>query len=96
MWVAVRIYSQREVNEVNSSIYCFQRGPLAGALGLVNKLNVQGEYYLTDVIGILRDRGLRVGALAAPDWREVLGANNPEELALLESVMALRARESAV
>ena len=88
--------SQREISEVNSSIYCFQRGPLAGALGLVDRLNLRGEYYLTDVVGILRDRGLRVGALVAPDWREVLGANSREELALLESVMALRKTESAV
>lgn len=87
---------QRKIREINSSMYCFQLGPLAAALGKVRNVNVQGEYYLTDVIGILRDRGQRVGAVAAPDWREVLGANSPEELALLESVMALRERESAI
>jgi bifunctional UDP-N-acetylglucosamine pyrophosphorylase/glucosamine-1-phosphate N-acetyltransferase len=85
---------QRRIREINSSIYCFQMGPLSSALSMVEKVNVQGEYYLTDVIGILRDRGQRVGAVAASDWREVLGANDPEELALLESVMALRGRGS--
>lgn len=88
--------SQKKIAEINSSIYCFQLDLLARALGLVGKLNVQGEYYLTDVIGILRDRGLRVGALAASDWREILGANNPEELALLESVIALRERSATM
>lgn len=88
--------SQRKIAEINSSIYCFQMGPLSGALGMVGNVNVQGEYYLTDVIGILRERRQRVGALAASDWREVLGANSPDELVLLESVMALRERESAM
>jgi bifunctional UDP-N-acetylglucosamine pyrophosphorylase/glucosamine-1-phosphate N-acetyltransferase len=87
--------SQRLIDEINSSIYCFQLGPLAGALRLVGKDNVQGEYYLTDVIGILRERGLRVGTFEAPDWREVLGANSPEELLQLESVMKLWGRETA-
>jgi bifunctional UDP-N-acetylglucosamine pyrophosphorylase/glucosamine-1-phosphate N-acetyltransferase len=87
---------QREIREINSSIYCFQMRPLAGALVEVRNVNVQGEYYLTDVIGILRDRGQRIGTVTAPDWREVLGANSPDELATLESVMALRGRESAM
>ena len=85
---------QRAIDEINSSIYCFQLGPLTGALEGVGKDNAQREYYLTDVIGILRSRGFRVGTLTAPDWREVLGANNPEELSRLESVMAIRERES--
>ncbi len=84
--------AQRRITEVNSSIYCFQRKPLAGALTRVGRKNVQGEYYLTDVIGILRERGLRVGAVTAPDWREVLGANEPEELALLESIVRKRSQ----
>jgi bifunctional UDP-N-acetylglucosamine pyrophosphorylase/glucosamine-1-phosphate N-acetyltransferase len=87
--------SQRLITEINSSIYCFQLGPLTAALKLIGKDNVQGEYYLTDVIGILRERGFRVGTFAAPDWREVLGANSPDELVKLESVMKLRGREAA-
>ncbi len=86
--------SQRKIDEINSSVYCFQLGPLEAALRSVGRDNVQGEYYLTDVIGILRGAGLKVGAYAAEDWREVLGANNPEELLQIESVMELRARET--
>ena len=88
--------SQKAISEINSSIYCFQMAALSGALGMVRNLNAQGEYYLTDVIGILRGRGQRVGSFTAPDWREVLGANCPEELALRESVIALREMESAM
>jgi bifunctional UDP-N-acetylglucosamine pyrophosphorylase/glucosamine-1-phosphate N-acetyltransferase len=79
---------------VNSSIYCFQLPPLEWALGRLENDNAQKEYYLTDVIGILRSGGLKVGTYTALDWREVLGANNSDELVQLESVMALRERGS--
>jgi bifunctional UDP-N-acetylglucosamine pyrophosphorylase/glucosamine-1-phosphate N-acetyltransferase len=85
---------QRSIREINSSIYCFQLGPLAQALNLVRDNNVQGEYYLTDVIGILRRGGLRVGGHTAADWREVLGVNKPEELELVEAALG-RLKEKA-
>jgi len=72
--------SRKSIREINSSVYCFQHAPLVHALSLVRDNNVQGEYYLTDVIGILRRGGFRVGAHPAEDWREVLGVNRPEEL----------------
>lgn len=86
--------SQAMIDEVNSSIYCFQLPPLEWALGRLENDNAQKEYYLTDVIGILRGGGLKVGTYTALDWREVLGANNSDELVQLESVMALRERGS--
>lgn len=78
---------QKSIREINSSIYCFQLGPLTHALNLVRDNNVQGEYYLTDVIGILSKGGFRVGGLPAADWREVLGVNRPEELEQVEAAM---------
>jgi bifunctional UDP-N-acetylglucosamine pyrophosphorylase / glucosamine-1-phosphate N-acetyltransferase len=51
---------QRLINEVNPSFYCFRRGLLAPALRRLSPENAQGEYYLTDVIGVLRETGHQV------------------------------------
>ena len=55
---------EREIDEINTSIYCFRRGLLAPALRRLSPENAQGEYYLTDAIGVLRDAGHKVIALA--------------------------------
>ncbi len=56
-----------EIPEVNTSIYCFRRSLLAPALRRLNPENAQGEYYLTDAIGVLREAGHPVVAVAADD-----------------------------
>ncbi|MBI5837283.1 MAG: NTP transferase domain-containing protein [Candidatus Eisenbacteria bacterium] len=71
---------QREVREINSSIYCFRYPLVQQALDEVRDENSQGEFYLTDTIAVLRGWGRRVGAWAAPDPREVSGINTPEQL----------------
>ena len=48
---------EREINEINTSIYCFRRNLLAPALRRLSPENAQGEYYLTDAIAVLRDAG---------------------------------------
>ena len=48
---------EREINEINTSIYCFRRSLLAPALRRLSPENAQGEYYLTDAIEVLRDAG---------------------------------------
>ena len=48
---------EREINEINTSIYCFRRNLLAPALRRLSPENAQGEYYLTDAIEVLRDAG---------------------------------------
>ncbi len=83
---------ERAVAEVNSGIYCFARGPLGEALGFLRADNRQREYYLTDTLSIIRDRGGRIGVELASDSRELLGVNNPEQLQAVEE--ALRARSS--
>ena len=45
------------IDEVNTSIYCFRRGLLAPALRRLSPENAQGEYYLTDVVAVLRQAG---------------------------------------
>ena len=83
---------EREVDEVNTSIYCFRRNLLAPALRRLSPENAQGEYYLTDAIEVLRRAGHLVHAMEA-DPAEVLGVNDRTQLA--EAEAELRSRINA-
>ncbi|QOV47095.1 bifunctional UDP-N-acetylglucosamine diphosphorylase/glucosamine-1-phosphate N-acetyltransferase GlmU [Streptomyces chromofuscus] len=72
---------QRAIREINSGVFAFDGRLLAEALGKVRTDNSQGEEYLTDVLGILRAAGHRVGASVAGDHREIAGINNRVQLA---------------
>lgn len=72
--------SQRAIREINSGVFAFDGQLLADALGKVRTDNSQGEEYLTDVLGILREAGHRVGASVAGDHREIAGINNRVQL----------------
>jgi bifunctional UDP-N-acetylglucosamine pyrophosphorylase/glucosamine-1-phosphate N-acetyltransferase len=72
---------QRSIAEINSGVYAFDGKLLSEAIGRLSTDNSQGEEYLTDVLGILRDDGHHVGALVAPDHREILGVNDRVQLA---------------
>ncbi|WP_431945665.1 bifunctional UDP-N-acetylglucosamine diphosphorylase/glucosamine-1-phosphate N-acetyltransferase GlmU [Actinacidiphila sp. bgisy167] len=72
---------QRALREINSGVYAFDAQLLAEALAKVTTDNAQGEEYLTDTLGILREAGHRVGASAAEDHREIAGINNRVQLA---------------
>ncbi len=72
---------QLAVNEINTSVYAFDRKPLEGALADLGNDNVQGEYYLTDVVRLLADAGDEVGAVTT-DETEALGVNSHAELAV--------------
>ncbi|MEW6662682.1 MAG: bifunctional UDP-N-acetylglucosamine diphosphorylase/glucosamine-1-phosphate N-acetyltransferase GlmU [Bacillota bacterium] len=84
---------EREIREVNAGAYCFQRQHLFQALKRIKPANAQGEYYLTDVIGILAEQGLGVAAVAAADPREFQGINNRVQLAEAEHVFRQRINE---
>ncbi|MFG3095681.1 bifunctional UDP-N-acetylglucosamine diphosphorylase/glucosamine-1-phosphate N-acetyltransferase GlmU [Streptomyces sp. NPDC048202] len=72
---------QRAIREINSGVFAFDGRLLAQALKQVRTDNSQGEEYLTDVLGILRAAGHRVGASVAGDHREIAGINNRVQLA---------------
>lgn len=72
---------ERRILEVNSGIMAFRADALWSALGRVKKDNEQGEYYLTDVPGLLIDRGERVDAVRAEDFLDVRGVNSMADLA---------------
>lgn len=73
--------AQRSIREINSGVFAFDGRLLADALKKVRTNNSQGEEYLTDVLGILREAGHRVGASVAGDHREIAGINNRVQLA---------------
>ena len=76
-----------EVDEINTSIYCFRRNLLAPALRRLSPENAQGEYYLTDVIEVLRTAGHKVVAVTVDDPAEALGVNDRLQLANAEAVL---------
>lgn len=73
--------AQRAITEINSGVFAFDGRLLTEALKKVRTDNSQGEEYLTDVLGILREAGHRVGASVARDHREIAGINNRVQLA---------------
>jgi bifunctional UDP-N-acetylglucosamine pyrophosphorylase / glucosamine-1-phosphate N-acetyltransferase len=84
---------QRAIREVNSSIYCFTLTKLWPCLNALRPENAHRELYLTDVIGLLRQRNERVLAYVAPDSREILGCNTRGALADVDRIF--RARKAA-
>ena len=81
---------QAAVTECNSGFYCFDAQYLFDALNRVSNENAQGEFYLTDVIGIARADGSSVVALCAEDPEECLGINTRLQLSVAAKVMQRR------
>ncbi len=82
-----------KVKEINTGVFCFDNKKLFEALKQVNNDNAQGEYYLTDVLEILRNSGERVGAYKMPDFSESLGVNDRIALAQATKTMQRRINE---
>jgi bifunctional UDP-N-acetylglucosamine pyrophosphorylase/glucosamine-1-phosphate N-acetyltransferase len=85
---------QREINEINSSIYCFTLDALWPALAQVKPNNKHRELYLTDAIAVLASKGETVLAQVAPDPREVLGCNTRVDLAEVDRIFRERKRNA--
>lgn len=77
---------QREINEINSAIYCFKLEKLWPALAQVKPHNQHREIYLTDAIAVLNAKGETVLAQVSPDPREVLGCNTRADLAEVDRI----------
>lgn len=81
---------QLQIKEVNLGMYCFDIQDLLEALKCLNNDNVQNEYYLTDVIKIMYDKGLKTGSIVVSDNAEVLGINDRMDLQILTKALQLR------
>ncbi len=82
----------RAIKEVNLGVYVFQAPPLLEALRDLQPANAQGEYYLTDVIGIFAIRGLKIAAYITDDPDEAIGINDRVQLARAEAMARNRIR----
>ena len=81
---------ERKVTEINTGTYCFDNAALFAALKNVSNDNVQGEYYLPDVIEILKAQGDIVTAYQTDDFEETLGVNDRIALSQAEKIMRKR------
>jgi len=81
---------QREITETNTGTYCFDATVLFEHLRRLGTANSQGEYYLTDMIAVLRAEGLGVADIASSEPVETLGVNSRVQLA--EATKAMQAR----
>ncbi len=78
---------QRDIREVNPSYYCFDAKRLFEALGQLEPATADGEYYLTDVVRILRAAGHDVSASVAVASEEAMGINSRLDLARVSRAM---------
>ncbi|QAS52736.1 bifunctional UDP-N-acetylglucosamine diphosphorylase/glucosamine-1-phosphate N-acetyltransferase GlmU [Halobacillus litoralis] len=84
---------ERAIQEINTGTYCFDNATLFNALKNVSNDNVQGEYYLPDVIEILKDQGETISAYQTPEFSESLGVNDRVALSKAEKLMKSRINE---
>ncbi|MDU4884059.1 bifunctional UDP-N-acetylglucosamine diphosphorylase/glucosamine-1-phosphate N-acetyltransferase GlmU [uncultured Clostridium sp.] len=78
-----------KVREINSGMYCFEIESLVECLDNLSNHNSQGEYYLTDVIGMMKEKNEKVGALVI-NYEETLGVNSRVQLAEVEAILRKR------
>lgn len=81
---------EKKIREVNAGVYCFDVKKLFNALEKVGNNNAQGEYYLPDVLPILKDAGEKIGAFTAEYCIETIGINTREQLAAADKALRMR------
>lgn len=84
---------QEEICECNSGIYCFDAQALLERLPRLSRDNAQGEYYLTDILGLMVEDGLKVEGLIVEDETECMGVNSRSQLAVASQVAQYRINE---
>jgi bifunctional UDP-N-acetylglucosamine pyrophosphorylase/glucosamine-1-phosphate N-acetyltransferase len=75
-----------KINEINAGMYCFDIKSLVDALDKLSNNNAQGEYYLTDVIGIFKNEDKKIGAVIT-EFEQTIGVNSRVELATVEKIL---------
>lgn len=84
----------KEIDEINSGTYCFDLKFLKYYLPLLTTDNIQKEYYLTDIVALLRRDGHAVGAYLVNDYRVCLGINNRAQLAEASQILRSKINSS--
>ncbi len=78
---------EKNIREINSSLYCFETELLIDALAGIGSNNSQKEYYLTDTIEILITKGKRVGTYKIANNYEIMGINDRVQLSRASDIM---------
>lgn len=78
---------QKKIRELNAGVYAFDSRELLECLSLLKNDNVQGEYYLTDVPELMRQRGGRIGVCCVELNEQIIGVNTVEQLEMVERVL---------
>lgn len=87
--------AERALTLCNSGVICADAALLADLVAQIGCANAAGEYYLTDIVGIARDRGLSAGVVRCPE-AETLGVNSRTDLARAEAAFQARMRAEAL
>jgi len=79
---------EKKINEINSGVFLVNSELLFSALKLISNSNSQAEYYLTDIVEILREKCCKVAAFPGADFDELQGVNTHEDLKRAEQNLA--------
>lgn len=79
--------SEKAINIVNTGVYCIDKPFLESALQQIRSDNAQGEYYLTDIVGLAHQGHHSIGVTVGTDANEFLGVNSPEQLKAVERLL---------
>ncbi|MCX5779364.1 MAG: NTP transferase domain-containing protein, partial [Firmicutes bacterium] len=85
--------AEQQITEINSGMYCFQVQPALAALAGIGSANAQGEYYLTEILPILKKQGQRVEVLQLDAREDIYGINDRVQLAQAEAILRRRKNE---
>ena len=83
---------QKQINLINSGIYCVRKEFLSVALPNINPNNAQGEIYLTDIISIGYKCSKNMGLMIGDNYQQILGINTWEDLKAVEAILRARLR----
>jgi bifunctional UDP-N-acetylglucosamine pyrophosphorylase/glucosamine-1-phosphate N-acetyltransferase len=81
---------QRTITEINTGVMIAPGGKLKEWLAAITNDNAQGEYYLTDILGIAYRDGATVNGIKTDNWTEVMGINDKKQLAEAERALQTR------
>ncbi|MDD2621061.1 MAG: NTP transferase domain-containing protein, partial [Syntrophomonadaceae bacterium] len=82
--------NEKSIKEINSGMYCFQAKDVFMALTEISTNNAQGEYYLTDVLEILKNKQQKIGIFLSMAEEDIHGINDRVQLAAAESLLRQR------
>jgi bifunctional UDP-N-acetylglucosamine pyrophosphorylase/glucosamine-1-phosphate N-acetyltransferase/UDP-N-acetylglucosamine pyrophosphorylase len=81
---------QKSIRELNAGVYAFHCQELLRCLDLIKNDNAQGEYYLTDVPELMRQRGGKIGVCCVELNEQIIGVNTVEQLEEVEGYLKAR------